>query len=181
MLDQRNGQGALRSQTTFDVQRVFGRVFAQVALARRSHKTGDALALRPREQLPLVGRFFHSHRQQRNQLARILCLETDLNHIEVQQVLGVVQDVRLQQLDPLLHLHLKHFLRRQVGQVHARFVNRRQLLLLQRLRGDIPHGDDQVVQARRRHSGTARSGRNSSGCPCSAASRCWPRARPGPW
>ena len=75
---------------------------------------------------------------------RLLIQQADLDHVEIQQVLRVVQDVRLQQLDAVLHRHLEDLFGRQVGQFHARLVDGRQLLLLQLLLGDVADRDDQV-------------------------------------
>ena len=72
--------------------------------------------------------------------------QANLDHVEVQQVLGEVQDVRLQQLDPLLDRHLREFVGRQVGQLDAGLVDRRQLLLLQHLVGHVADRDDQVLR-----------------------------------
>ena len=55
-----------------------------------------------------------------------------------------MDDVRLQQLDPVLDRHVEDFVGREVGQFHAGLVDGRQLLLLLDLVGHVADGDDQV-------------------------------------
>ena len=80
--------------------------------------------------------------------------QADFDDVEVQQVLGVVQDVRLEQLDALFDRHLREFVGRQVGQLDAGLVDGGQLLLLQHLGGDVADGDDQVLRRAGRASNT---------------------------
>ena len=70
----------------------------------------------------------------------------NLDDVELQHVLGAVQDVRLQQLDPLVDRHLGDFVGRQVGQLDAGLVNGGQLLLLQHFVGHVADRDDQVLR-----------------------------------
>ena len=72
--------------------------------------------------------------------------QANLDDVEVQQVLREVQDVRLQQLDPLFDRHLRHFVGRQVGQLDAGLMNGRQLLLLQHFVGHVANRDDQMLR-----------------------------------
>ena len=87
----------------------------------------------------------HGHGQERLQAVRLAVQEADLGHLEVQQVLGEVDDVRLEQLDPVADRHVEDFFRSQVGQLHAGLVDRGQLLLLLDLVGHVADGDDQVA------------------------------------
>ena len=82
--------------------------------------------------------------KQRLQPARLLVQQADLDHVEVQQVAGEVQDVRLQQLDAVLDRHVGDLVGRQIGQFHAGLVDGRHLLLLVDLVGHVADGDDQV-------------------------------------
>ena len=112
--NQRHGQRALGPLTPFEVERVLGRVLAQVALAGGGHEAGDAVVLRVGEQVATGGLGNHAHGQQRLELAGASIEQANLDDVEVQQVLGEVQDVRLQQLDPLFDRHLRQ-LRRASG------------------------------------------------------------------
>ena len=89
----------LASFGALQVERVFGRVFAQIALAGGGHEAGHAVVLRLGVEHAAGGLGLHAHRQQRLQPAGLLVQQADLDHVELQQVLGEVQDVRLQQFD----------------------------------------------------------------------------------
>ena len=141
---QRHGQRALRPADAFQEERVFGRVFAKVALAGRRHETGHAVALGQGEEVAHRRLGVHGHGQERLQAVRLAVQEADLGHLEVQQVLGEVDDVRFEKLDPVADRHVEDFFRRQVGQLHAGLMDRRQLLLLLDLVGHVADGDDQV-------------------------------------
>ena len=141
---QRHGQRALRPADAFHEQRVFGRVFAKVALARRRHETGHAVALGQRDEVANRRVGVHAHGQERFQAVRLAIQETDLGHFEVQQVFGVVDDVGLEQLDPVADRHVEDLFRSQVGQLHAGLVDRGQLLLLLHLVRHVADGNDQV-------------------------------------
>jgi hypothetical protein len=56
----------------------------------------------------------HPDRKQRHQAAGPFFQQADLDHIEVQQILGVVQDVRVQQFDAVLDRHVEHLVRLQI-------------------------------------------------------------------
>ncbi len=146
--DQRHGQRALGSLAPFEIQRIVGRVFAQIALAGGGHETGDAVVLRLGKQVAAGGFRNDAHGQQRLELAGAAVQQADLDDVEMQQVLGEVQDVRLQQLDALLDRHHRQFVGHQVGQFHAGLVDGGQLLLLQHLRRHVAHRDDQVLRRR---------------------------------
>ena len=70
----------------------------------------------------------------------------DFDDVVMQHVLRAVQDIRLQQLDPLVDRHLGDFVGREVGQLDAGLVDRRELLLLQHLVGHVANRDDQVLR-----------------------------------
>lgn len=131
----------------FEIERIFGRVFAEITLARRRHKARHAVILRSGKKLSRRRFRFEAHRQQRNQPARLRVQQADLDNIEVQQVLRIVQDVRLEQFDPFFDRHLRQFGGREVGQLDAGAVNRGELLLLQHLFGNVADGDDQAAAA----------------------------------
>ena len=141
---QRDGQRTLRPADAFEEQRVFGRVLAKVALAGGGHETGHAVALGQREQVAHCRVGVQAHGQERLQAVGLAVQEADLGHFEVQQVLGEVDDVRLEKLDPVADRHLEDFFRRQVGQFHAGLVDGGQLLLLLDLVGHVADGNDQV-------------------------------------
>jgi hypothetical protein len=84
--------------------------------------------------------------QERLEPISLLVQQANLDDVEVQQILGEVQDVGLEQVDPLVDRHVGDDIRRQVGQLHAGLVDGGQLLLLQHLAGHVADGDDQVVR-----------------------------------
>ena len=65
--DQRHGKRTFRVADTLQIERIFGGVFAKIALARGRHKSGYAVVLR--QGVKHAGRRFriHSHREQRLQ------------------------------------------------------------------------------------------------------------------
>ena len=155
MQQQRNGQRALRVLGAGEIERVFGRVFAEIALAGGRHEAGHAVVLRLGQKLAGGRLRVHAHRQQRFEPARLLVEQADLDHAEMQQIAGEVQDVRLQQLDAVLHRHVGDLGGREIGQFQARLMDRRHLLLLVHLVGHVADVDDQVLRrlARLAHRG----------------------------
>ena len=121
-------------------------VLAEITLAGGGHEARHPVVLRLRKKDAGRGLQVHSHLQQRFQPARLLVQQADLDHVEVQQVAGEVQDVRFQQLDAVRDRHVRDFRRRQVGQLHARLVDGRHLLLLVDLVGHVADIDDQVAR-----------------------------------
>ena len=108
----------------------------------------------------------------RLQLAGLRVQQPDLDDLVIQQVLGVVQDVGLEQLDPLLDRHVEQFVGSQVGQLDARLVDGGQLLLLQHLGGHVADGDDQVLRRAVGLEQRSRVDADSSGYRWIAASNC---------
>ena len=141
---QGNGQRTLRVLGAGEVERVFGGVFAEIALAGRRHEAGHAVVLRLGGKLAGGRLRVHAHRQQRIEPARLLVEQADLDHVEMQQIAGEVQDVRLQQLDAVLDRHVGDLGGRQIGQFEARLMDRRHLLLLMDLVGHVADVDDQM-------------------------------------
>ena len=113
------------------IERILGGVLAKIALARGGHETGHAVVLRLGIEHAGGGFRRHPLLHQGLQPAGLLIQEANLHHVEMEQVLGVVENVRLEQLDPLLDGHVGQFFRRQVGQLHAGLVDGGQFLLLQ--------------------------------------------------
>ena len=92
-----------------------------------------------------VGRFrVHADFQQRNQLPRLLIHQANFDHVELQQVLRAVQDVRLEQLDAVFDRHVEDFFGLQVGQLAAGVLNGGQLLLLLHFGRHVAERHDQV-------------------------------------
>ena len=69
--------------TAFQVQRVGGRVFAQVALAGGGDEAGHAVVLRLGEQVAVGGLGHHAHGQQRFELAGLGVEQANLDDVEV--------------------------------------------------------------------------------------------------
>ena len=130
MQQQRHGQRTLGPADAFQEQRVLGRVLAKVTLAGGRHEARDAVALREGKKLASRRGGIHAYGQQRLQAVRLPVQEANFRHFKVQEILGEVDDVRLQKLDPVADRHLEDFLGSQIGQFHARLVDRRQFLLL---------------------------------------------------
>ena len=85
--DQRHGQRALGSSAPFQVERILGRVFAQIALAGRGDKAGHAVVLRLGVKIAVGGLGHQAHRQQRLELAGLGIEQANLDDVEIQQVL----------------------------------------------------------------------------------------------
>ena len=79
-------------------------------------------------------------------LPRLRIEHANFDDVVMQHVLRAVQDVRFQQLDPLVDRHLGHFVGRQVGQLDARLVDGGELLLLHDFVGHLANRDDQVLR-----------------------------------
>ena len=57
-----------------------------------------------------------------------------------------MQDIRFQEADPLVDRHVGDLFRREIGQLDACLVNRREFLLLQHVGRHVADGDDQVLR-----------------------------------
>ena len=136
---------AAGSGGAFEIERIFARVFAQIALAGGGDEARHAVAMHIGTELPL-GRFLrHAHGEHRLQHARVRIEHANFDDVVMQHVLRAVQDVRSQQLDPFIDRHLRDFVGREVGQLDAGLVNGGELLLLQHFVGNFANGDDQML------------------------------------
>ena len=162
------------------IERILGRVFAEIALAGGGDEPRHAVVLRLGIQHAIGGRFGSMpDRQQRLEPPRLLIEQANLHDVELQQVFRVMQDVRFEQLDPFLDRHVREFVGSQIGQLHAGLMNGGQLLLLEHFLGDVVHRDDQVLRRAARLPDRGRMDVEDSGCRRSGASCCclcrWPR------
>ena len=146
VIDQWHGQGAARVLGALDVERVLGRVGAEVALTGRGDKPRHAVPLLARHQLASGGQGRHALAEQGDQLVGGLLQEPDLDVVKAHQVLHVTGDVVLEQIGALLDPKLRELLRGEVGQLVAGLGNRVDLELLLGLVGDLARQGDQVGQ-----------------------------------
>ena len=142
----RHGDRAAGALGAFEIERIFLRVFAEIALAGGGHEAGHAVAGDRRPQLAMRRLVGHADGEHRLEDAGLLVEHANLDDVVLQHVLRAVQDVRFQQLDPLVDRHVGDFVGREVGQLDAGLVDRGELLLLQHVVGDVADRDDQMLR-----------------------------------
>ena len=143
--DERHGQGAAGAGGAFQVEGIGGGVRAQVALPRRRHEPGDAVAfpLGKEDALGRSGR--HPFVHQRHQPGGLGLEQTNLDDVVVQQVVRETPDILLEQRHPLLNAHLGKLIGSQVSQLVARLVKCVQFLLLLHLGRNVPAQANQLA------------------------------------
>ena len=139
--DDWNGQRASRPFEGFQVHRIDGGVPAQVAHAVGGDITGYSVTFGAGHQPSIGGDLIDPHRQERDQVAGGLLEQTNFDHIDIEDVLGVVADIVLEQIDPLIDIHREDFVGFEVGQLGAGMVNGRQFLFLEDFLGHVAQGD----------------------------------------
>ena len=143
--DQGHGQGTAGPLGPFEVERIDGRVGAQVALAGGGHEAGDAVALLPGEE-HAFGRLLQSCPPPgAAPVRRFRAEEANFDDVVMQQVLGEPANILLEQLDAFLDAHLGQLFDLQAGQFAAGLVQGVELLLLLHLGGDVPAQADELV------------------------------------
>ena len=133
------------------IERIFGGVVAEIAAARGGHVAGHAVVFAACIQDACLGLGLHADRQQRLESACLSVEQSDLDDVELQQILGVVEDVALEEFDPFLDRHIGQFGRCEIGELLARLMNGSKFLLLEDRVGDIAnrrHGDRSVCAGR---------------------------------
>ena len=139
---ERHSHRTLRPFATLKIQRVFRSVIARIATASRRDVAGHAVVVGLGVQHPSLCFGLHPLGQEFVEPAGLLVEQANLHDIELEEVLGVMDDVALEQLDPLINRHVGEFVWREVGEPFPCRVDGRPLLLLQHRVGDIPHRHD---------------------------------------
>ena len=155
VVNQRHGQRAFRADQTVTVQRIMGCVLAQIALPGRTDKTCHAIVFGLSEKR-LHRRFgINAFGQQRFQPTGRAVKQTNFDHVEIQQVVGVVQNVVFEQINPLVNIHLVNLFGTQICQCRARAMQGFHFLLLQntlrRIRDRHQHSLATVVRRHNRY------------------------------
>ena len=133
MQHERHGQRTAGFGRAQDVKRVGGCVFAQVALAGGPDEPGDAIVLGQCVQRAARGFLVHADSQKRVEPPGFSVEQPNLDGVVLEQVLGEVKNLRLQQVDAVLDRHLQQFLRREIAELQAGLVDRVEFLSLQDL------------------------------------------------
>ena len=133
------------------IERILRGVVAEIAAARGGHVAGHAVVFAACIQDAGLGLGLHADRQQWLEPACLSVEQPDLDDVELQQILGVVEDVALEEFDPFLDRHVGQFGRCEIGELLARLMNGSKFLLLEDRVGDIAnrrHGDRSVCAGR---------------------------------
>ena len=148
MEHERHGERAFRPLAPFEVAGVFRRVVAEIASSRGRDIPGHPVVFGAGEEDPGLRLRLHSLGKERFEPAGLAIEEADFDHVKQQKIPRIMENVALEEVDPLLDRHVGQFGRRQIGQFLAGLMDGGPLLLLEDRVGDVSDADDDMVGGR---------------------------------
>ena len=142
---ERDGERALRPLAALEIAAVFGRVVAEIAPPGGCNISGDAVVFGAGVEDPGLRLRLHPLGEKRLEAAGLPVEEADLDDVEEEQITRIMENVALEEVDPLLDRHVGQFSRREVGELLAGLMDGGPLLLLEDRVGDVADADNDMV------------------------------------
>ena len=118
----------------------------QIALSAGCNVSSHSIALRTRHQPTIGSGLVDAYRQQWDQVPVGLLKQSNLDNLNIEQVLCVVPNVVLEQIDPLFDVHRKDLIRLEIRQLGPRLMNCGEFLLLEYLFGYVAEPNNNSIE-----------------------------------